>query len=638
MRRAGRPQGQLKGGTAEANALAQFVRDITVGRSVRALAQRYRLGKTTWSEYRSAEKIIPWHWLEQLVQDVSEDARVRSQLLAQARQLHTAATRTAVTYEQRATDDTTATRPWLPWHQDSPARLTEQRPAPAGTGPLTPATTDPGQQTRHGTDRLPVLRRRTTTALVRARAGLPEPGREVTPSIAGASMHPTVHIARLEAAADGTSLVRGEVLSVVDTSRSASVALRPEPPRPVPHPQGRARRLALPPGGTATSATRPWRLRAGSVLAVALLLVAVGVLLGVRLSTPATSNWSNAPGTTDSMAPPPQVSAPSVQAPPPLPSPTADTSAPSASPPPASPSAERQSTREADRRESGNVFATPPPESPTSTTGQTVPSAPPGTLYAIAPDHRSIRQWQGHGTAWSRIGGAADRILAGQAGLFAVDSDSKQLLGYLGTPGRWAPVSEPAAEFAMSGNQLYRIAADHSAVHRWDGSGATWTVIGGPASHLYGGGAGLFATHPGDGRIYRYDSGANFWPYVGNAGADFAVTGRHLYGLTPDRSEIFQWNGGASSSWFRVGGPATSLHASPGHVFATTPDHGKLLRYADSPESWAPASEAGADFTITADHIFRLSPDRSAVFQGSTRSPGTWTQIGGPAAAVAASQ
>lgn len=219
-----------------------------------------------------------------------------------------------------------------------------------------------------------------------------------------------------------------------------------------------------------------------------------------------------------------------------------------------------------------------------------------------------------------------------------MDSDSKQLLGYLGRPGRWAPVSEPAAEFAMSGDRLYRIAADHSAVQRWDGSGATWTVIGGPASHLYGGGAGLFATHPGDGRIYRYDSGANFWPYVGNAGADFAVTGRHLYGLTPDRSEVFQWNGGASSSWFRVGGPATSLRAGPGHVFATTPDHGKLLRYTDSPESWTPASEAGADFTITADHIFRLSPDRSAVFQGSTRTPGTWTQIGGPAAAVAASQ
>ncbi|WP_344071461.1 hypothetical protein [Streptomyces crystallinus] len=595
MRKAGRPQGRLKGDTAEANALARFVRDITAGRSVRALAQRYRLGKTTWSEYRSAEKVIPWHWLELLVQDLPVDPHARSELLALAGDLHRAATEAAVNSARRTPENRTGAGSWLRRHH-----------AP--------------------------------TALVRTGADVSEPPHEVarSPEAAVPEVLPA-RIVRLDAASDTASFVRGEVLDAADTPHSNGVVvLRMEPPKPVPH--SRRRILALPPGGTAPSSVRRRRVKAGPALAVALLLVAVGVLLGVRLGAPATSDWSDEPGTSDSVARPQGGPTPSSQAPPPSVARSPEPVTPPASPP-VSPSAAQPPTPEEGRHERGPASASLPQkqEAPASTGDQTVPAAPSGTLYAIAPDHRSVRQWRGDGDAWSRIGGPADRILAGKAGLFAVDADSKRLLGYLGAPGKWAPVSEPAAEFAISGDQLYRIAPDHSAVQRWNGTGTTWTTVGGPASHLYGGGAGLFATHPGDGRIYRYDSATGFWPYVGNAGADFAVTDRHLYGLTPDRSEVFQWNGGASSAWFRVGGSAMSLHASPNQVFAISSDHGRLLRYTDTPESWTPASEAGAEFTMTAHHVFRLSPDRGAVFQGTTQDPGSWTRIGGPAAALVAS-
>lgn len=67
MGRAGRPQGRLKGETEQADALARFVQEVTSGVTVRELAQRYQAGKTSWSEYRSAEKDIPWHLLQKLI-------------------------------------------------------------------------------------------------------------------------------------------------------------------------------------------------------------------------------------------------------------------------------------------------------------------------------------------------------------------------------------------------------------------------------------------------------------------------------------------------------------------------------------------------------------------------------------------
>ncbi|MGW1178992.1 RICIN domain-containing protein [Kitasatospora sp. NPDC002543] len=93
MGNTGRPQGQLKGETEQANALAAFVRQVTGATTVRELARRYPGGKTSWSEYRSAERNIPWHLLERLVHDHTVAPHARAVLLARARVLHEQATR-----------------------------------------------------------------------------------------------------------------------------------------------------------------------------------------------------------------------------------------------------------------------------------------------------------------------------------------------------------------------------------------------------------------------------------------------------------------------------------------------------------------------------------------------------------------
>ncbi|ACZ90473.1 hypothetical protein Aros01_00686 [Streptosporangium roseum] len=84
----GRPQGSLKGETEQANALADFLRELTGGATVRQLGERYRTGKTSWGEYRSGVKIIPLHLLERIIHDQVRDPRPRAALLAKARCLH----------------------------------------------------------------------------------------------------------------------------------------------------------------------------------------------------------------------------------------------------------------------------------------------------------------------------------------------------------------------------------------------------------------------------------------------------------------------------------------------------------------------------------------------------------------------
>ncbi|MGW3184492.1 RICIN domain-containing protein [Kitasatospora sp. NPDC001119] len=88
MGSAGRPQGRFKGETEQANDLAGLVREVTSGLTVRELARRYPAGRTSWSEYRSAEKDIPWHLLRQLIHDRMTDPRAQAVLLARAGQLH----------------------------------------------------------------------------------------------------------------------------------------------------------------------------------------------------------------------------------------------------------------------------------------------------------------------------------------------------------------------------------------------------------------------------------------------------------------------------------------------------------------------------------------------------------------------
>ncbi|MFI1648932.1 RICIN domain-containing protein [Streptomyces avidinii] len=88
MGKAGRPQGELKGATDEANALARFLRTMTDSLTVRELAEHYGGGKTLWGEYRCGARIIPLGRLNTVVRDRVRDPRGRGAMLEQARRLH----------------------------------------------------------------------------------------------------------------------------------------------------------------------------------------------------------------------------------------------------------------------------------------------------------------------------------------------------------------------------------------------------------------------------------------------------------------------------------------------------------------------------------------------------------------------
>ncbi|MFB4267855.1 hypothetical protein [Nonomuraea sp. GTA35] len=87
----GRPQGRARGGTEQANALAEFLLALTSGMTVRELAGRYPVGKTQWGQYRSGQKIIPLELLTRLVEDHTADERTRQARLESAARLHAAA-------------------------------------------------------------------------------------------------------------------------------------------------------------------------------------------------------------------------------------------------------------------------------------------------------------------------------------------------------------------------------------------------------------------------------------------------------------------------------------------------------------------------------------------------------------------
>jgi hypothetical protein len=58
MKQVGRPQGELKGETPQADELAQWLRALTRGVSQRDLAQLLHIGKTLCSEYLNGSKLI----------------------------------------------------------------------------------------------------------------------------------------------------------------------------------------------------------------------------------------------------------------------------------------------------------------------------------------------------------------------------------------------------------------------------------------------------------------------------------------------------------------------------------------------------------------------------------------------------
>nr|WSX47911.1 RICIN domain-containing protein [Streptomyces sp. NBC_00974] len=81
----------MKGATRAADDLALLLVELTAELTVREMAQRYGGGRTMWSEYRCAARIIPLGRLNTVVRDRVRDGRGREEMLRRARRLYEAA-------------------------------------------------------------------------------------------------------------------------------------------------------------------------------------------------------------------------------------------------------------------------------------------------------------------------------------------------------------------------------------------------------------------------------------------------------------------------------------------------------------------------------------------------------------------
>ncbi|ADI07113.1 hypothetical protein SBI_03992 [Streptomyces bingchenggensis BCW-1] len=252
-----------------------------------------------------------------------------------------------------------------------------------------------------------------------------------------------------------------------------------------------------------------------------------------------------------------------------------------------------------------------------------------GDLYVLAPDHDSVWK-QEDGTTWTRIGGPAETVHAGRAGVFTLNPETAKVYKYGDKPDVWTEIGEASADVEVTGEHVYRLAADHSAVFEWTGKGTDWKKIGGPAQSLYAGSAGLFATRLDTGKVYRYDGKPDRWSQIGDAGADFAVSDDHFYGLAADHSAVFEWTG-KGTSWKKIGGPAQSLYAGGAGLFATSPTDGHVFRYDGKDKPWKHVGSPGTTFVVSDDHLYGLSTDHNAVFEHDDE---TWRYQGSPAHAL----
>jgi hypothetical protein len=112
--------------------------------------------------------------------------------------------------------------------------------------------------------------------------------------------------------------------------------------------------------------------------------------------------------------------------------------------------------------------------------------------------------------------------------------------------------------------------------------------------------------------------------------------GSVLYALSPNRDGVFQLE--ADGQWTRIGGPAGSVYAGGGRLFATDPDTGDIYRYTRfgwyTGSDWVKAGGPGKAFAVDGSTaaLYGISPDGSAVYEYHLDE--RWTRIGGPAGSV----
>lgn len=267
------------------------------------------------------------------------------------------------------------------------------------------------------------------------------------------------------------------------------------------------------------------------------------------------------------------------------------------------------------------------------------------TVFALGPNDGYVAEWNGSGQGWTEIGGPANQLYVGSAGVFATVPSTGDIAQYNGTPGSWTVIGGPGWTFAQSGGHLYGVSPYLNYIAEWNGASGGWTIIysgsNGSVADLAGGGDGLVAAinNGPDENFYTYNGTPGSWTQIGGSDLGFnhqalVVGDGGIYVLTA-AGAVERWSGNGQN-WAVLGFGYDGLYVggTGTNVYATVNVSGTLQQYTGEGEVWDTIGGPGYEFTVSRTALYGLATDRSYVAE---YTPGVgWTEIGGPAAEIAA--
>ncbi|MFD8670883.1 hypothetical protein ACFV1U_36600 [Streptomyces microflavus] len=390
------------------------MREATKDFTLRELAERYKISKSSWGEYRAGTKLIDLHLLQRVVRDLVRDERGRAVTTARADKLHQL------------------------------ARDAESSTPPSGPGPLAGPDQilgSPNSGLRESEEILRALREVVTHLRDTAPPPLSTPpapegearfDRETTlsPDAEEGGAPERITISKDVRAPAEHAQEGGEDETEADPLPSS------KDPRSHSEPEEGA-----PPAAPATFTARVRHWRAPALWAALAVLVAALFANHIHTSDdrPGTASQSDSPERGQQTTTPTEPG-----------------------PYPAHPMAP------------GDRAPAVPQESQSRSGMAGIVAATSSHLYRITPD-ANVEEYTGKTNAWKIIRKRTERIFTSPTTLYATDSSSGKLQQYNRSKNTWEPIGDPLSSFAATKNHLYSVSTDLSSIYEY--STPPWILV-----------------------------------------------------------------------------------------------------------------------------------------------------------------
>lgn len=93
-------------------------------------------------------------------------------------------------------------------------------------------------------------------------------------------------------------------------------------------------------------------------------------------------------------------------------------------------------------------------------------------IYGLTPDRSAVYQWNGKGTSWTRVGGAAQNIYSDAmgAGVYATSPGNKAVFAYQNSPNVWKQIGGAGVQFAACTEVLAGLSSVGGSAYVWSKS------------------------------------------------------------------------------------------------------------------------------------------------------------------------